>query len=234
MFSPTRGFGCAAAATSLVALSACAPETIQHHMQEHFAKVSAVKTAVIAGDFESAREPAEWLAEHDAYEALPGDWEPHVAALQEAAQRVAGASDLATAAVATADMGKACGTCHQALNEGAQFTVVSVPTEDSGVVAHMLRHEWAAQRLWEGLIGPSDEAWTRGAETLDELPLRPQGAAPEVTEWANTVHAVGEAAMQAADLDTRAQLYGELLGSCAQCHRALGRGPAQARPFGER
>jgi mono/diheme cytochrome c family protein len=226
-----RALGGAILPAALIGLAACAPETIQDHMQEHFAQVSEVHTAVVGGKLDAAKEAAAWLADHGAFEELPGDWEPHVTAMQTAAQQIVDANDLAAAAAGTAEMGRACGTCHMSLDEGGQFTVVELPVEESGVVAHMLRHEWATNRLWEGIIGPSDELWLAGAEGLEESPLRPQGAAQEVTDWANRIHEVGLEAKDAQDLETRASLYADVLGSCAGCHNALGRGPA-ATPFG--
>lgn len=215
----------------MTVLAACTrqQETPAEHMQQHFARVERVRDAVVAGDLDATREPARWLAGHDVMEGIPTGWEQHVTQMRRLAQVVVDARDLATAASATADMGGLCGGCHQSLDEGAQFTIVVVPSEESGVVAHMLRHEWAADRLWEGLIGPSDEAWRVGAEALGEAALDPQDTPEEVTVLARRVHELGAQAVETFGFSDRATLYGQLIASCARCHELMEAGPGTRR-----
>jgi len=86
----------------------------------------------------------------------------------------------------------------------------------------MYRHMWAADRLWEGLTGPSDDAWRSGAEVLARAP-----ASPPVTETPlpagvvallAEVRELGQAALEAETLAQRANLYAPFLASCAGCH----------------
>jgi hypothetical protein len=212
---------------TLAAIAACArqPETPAEHMQEHFAHVERVRDAVMAGDLDAARRPAEWLAGHEVMDGIPTGWEQHVTQMRRLAQMVVDAQDFAAAASATADMGGLCGGCHQSLDEGAQFTIVVVPSEESGVIAHMLRHEWAADRLWEGLIGPSDESWRVGAEALGEAALEPQDTPEEVGVLARQVHELGAQAAETFGFTDRAALYGRLITSCARCHELMEAGP---------
>jgi cytochrome c553 len=216
-----------AAACALALVSGCAPEpgTRADHMQEHFAQVDAVRDAIISGDLEATREPAEWLAGHESMEGIPEGWGQHVTQMQRSAQTVVAADDIAVAAAATADMAGICGACHQGLDEGAQFTIVVVPSEESGVVAHMLRHEWAVDRMWEGLIGPSDEAWDAGANALGEAALEPQDTPEEVGVLAARVHELGGEAVETTGFSARASLYGQLLTTCAECHQLMEAGP---------
>jgi len=210
----------------LVLLTACSqPETMADHMQEHFAQVEATRLAVISGDLDAAREPARWLARHEVTEGIPEGWQQHVVQMQLAAQRVVEASEVAPAAAATAEMGAICGGCHQGMDEGAQFTFVVPPPEEPGVVAHMLRHQWAAERLWEGLVGPSEEAWTRGVAVLAEAPLQPTESPEEVEQLASRVHQLGVQAGEVTGFIDRAKVYGDLLATCAQCHRLMDAGP---------
>ncbi len=210
----------------LVLLAACnQPETIVDHMREHFAQVEATRLAVIGGDLDAARERARWLARHEATEGISEGWEQHVMQMQLAAQRVVEASEVAAAAAATAEMGAICGGCHQGMDEGAQFTFVAPPPEEAGVVAHMLRHQWAAERLWEGLVGPSDEAWARGVAALSEAPLQPTESPEEVETLASRVHELGARAGEVTGFIDRAKVYGDLLTTCAQCHRLMDAGP---------
>ena len=222
-------------AAVLLAGAACgdggrAPEAEQvaAHMEDHFAKADELQRAVIAGDLAAAKAPAEWIVDHAEMPNMPAEWEPYLPPMRDAARVVAGATDLVTAAKATARMGAACGTCHRALGAHVQFDIEGALAEGGDAVSHMQRHVWASGRLWEGLVVPSGEVWQSGAQALDEVPLVPE----EVTEdsaifaqvkgTANHVHELGAAARQAGDADTRAAVYGEFLATCASCHKATG------------
>jgi hypothetical protein len=95
----------------------------------------------------------------------------------------------------------------------------------------MIRHRWAADRLWEGLIGPSDTAWTAGASALIDAPLYTDALTRDVEQYEPvtaltwTVHDIGARALMESDLTARAALYGQLLGTCAHCHELLKIGP---------
>jgi mono/diheme cytochrome c family protein len=195
-------------------------------MAEHFVKAAAMKSAVIRGDLEALGQDADWMASHELSANLPESWRPHLQAMQTAAQYAKEAKDATAAARALADMGRACGTCHQALG-GPKFEVGSPPAEGSGVELHMLGHQWAAERMWEGLIGPADAAWVKGAEVLARTPLMENELAdkksvpPEVELLAQQVHSFGEKGRAAVGAE-RAMLYAQFLATCASCHDKLG------------
>jgi hypothetical protein len=96
----------------------------------------------------------------------------------------------------------------------------------------MQRHQWAAERLWDGLVVPSDEAWQAGALALSEAPLAPQeltpgkSPVPKVGEMEQMVHALARQALDADRAEVRAHVYGQVLAACAACHAWLGGGPA--------
>ena len=227
MHTHTPPVVCASAALAMAALLACgAPESSADHMEQHFEQVDAVMTAVIAGDLAAVKQPAGWLASHEPAEGLPGDWEPFVTDMQAAARLAEGATDVATAAVATGEMALLCGACHAAVGQGTAFAFLTQP-EETGVTGHMKRHAWALDQLWQGLIGPSDESWQRGAQGLDESPI--QGGSVETRTLGLRVHELGAQAAEAADPAARAVLYGELLSTCAGCHVAAGSGPPSRR-----
>ena len=216
----------AATASATPSGSAGAPPALRALMAEHFSRAASVKNAVIAGDLQASKEDAEWMAKHELSRSLPDRWRPHVQAMQAAAQRVVDATDTATAARATADMGQACGSCHRALG-GPKFQVGSPPAEGSGAAIQMMRHEWAVDRMWEGLIGPSDAAWVKGSEALGGAILikkaLEKSVPPEVESLARKIRDLGEKSRSAAP-EERAALYGEFLGTCAECHSKLGVG----------
>ena len=85
----------------------------QQHMHSHLERVGAIKAAVIAGDLEAVREPAEWLAEHEKVE-VPDTWMRYVDEMQRYAEQAATAKNLVGAAAAVSEIGRACGDCHLA------------------------------------------------------------------------------------------------------------------------
>jgi cytochrome c553 len=200
------------------------------YAEDHFTQANTVRDAVTAGDLDALRAPARWLAAHELSETLPEAWKPHVAAMQRAAGQAVMAETIDAAAAATASMAQACGTCHVELG-GPKFTGLSPAGEESSVVADMRRHLWAADRMWEGLIGPSDTAWQAGAAALADAPLHPEAMAHDKTlpkedfDLAAQAHEIGAKGGTEKDAAKRAELYGRYLGTCAPCHTELGVNP---------
>ena len=100
----------------------------------------------------------------------------------------------------------------------------------------MQRHQWAADRLWDGLIAPSDTAWDRGMNMLVDVPLHPDDVTDEnsadvdtaaLDRIARRIHKLAGLGTIATTPTARSELYGEMLGLCADCHTRLGRGPGQ-------
>jgi hypothetical protein len=87
----------------------------------------------------------------------------------------------------------------------------------------MQRHQWAASRLWEGVIGPSDVAWREGASVMARTTIdlaRTTNAKPneDVVRHAETVHELSLRAIELSEPARRGALYGEMLEACASCH----------------
>jgi mono/diheme cytochrome c family protein len=199
-------------------------ERIEDYMADHFVIVTFSRDAVINGDLEALREPLRALADYD-YEAVaPGGWLPWIARIQAAARLTSDASTLEAAASGVVTMAQACGGCHEASAGGPDFdtsgAVLDSPASDT-LDARMQRHIWAADRLWEGLIGPSAEAWRDGASALAHAPSTPPITNPPLPpRFAAALLAMRELAegSATAKLDERAEVYAELLASCASCH----------------
>ena len=150
--------------------------------------------------------------------------------MKAAAARSTGASDLKEAGRDVGLVARTCGDCHTSF--GRPGILVEPPgAMSSGAHASMRRHQWAMDRLWDALVVPSDDAWNAGALALAEAPLVPEqltpskSPAPRVEELAQTVHDLGLKAASADRGDARAEVYGELLATCAECHKWLGGGP---------
>jgi hypothetical protein len=87
----------------------------------------------------------------------------------------------------------------------------------------MLRHQWAADRMWDALVAHNDDAWTAGADLLVDAPLFRDSKVelPEdLVKLGNQVHDLGARARATPTWPARAQLYGEFLATCATCHLA--------------
>jgi cytochrome c553 len=206
-------------------------ELIAKHMGEHYEQVAVAQKALIRGNLDDIREPVNWMASHQTVLGAPEGWGPHIREMQSAATSAAAAQDLETAAFAVASMSLTCGKCHEAV--GAEPSVPALgarglpPPEHIESVPHMLRHHWAVEQMWIGIINPSEDSWNEGVEALEISPLEPQKMTDNaemtanVGDWAKAVHEIGTKAAQAGDWDSRAELYGELLSTCARCHHEL-------------
>ena len=200
-------------------------------MWSHFLAAAEVQAAVIRGDLEATKEAATWLAEYDE-PGLPDGAEAFLRELQRAAARVVEATTIEAAGAATGRIAAACGSCHREYYPEMEPTGLVEPTPGGkgDLAAHMARHAWAADRLWDGLVLPSNAAWEGGADAFAGVPLATDDLAfdnPEgVRALANRTHELGRRAGLETEPSLRARTYGELLSACAACHQMTGQEPA--------
>lgn len=216
---PTAG---SLAATA--AIVACATVSTKDHMFEHFMEAGEIQSALIRGDLDGARPAAQRLAEDEGAEGLPSWSGPYLNSFREEAASVAAAETLEDASAGAARLFQSCGSCHQAVPGGPRFSLGDEAPADLDPVSHMSRHLWAADRMWAGLVGPSEVAWSEGLEALQDDPLSaedlPGGTAREedVEEMAELLHREAYYATQAANWTDRTEAYGRILASCGSCH----------------
>jgi mono/diheme cytochrome c family protein len=193
-------------------------------MYAHFDRAGEVHDALVRGRLDRARPGAEWLATHQEPRMLPEGSDQIGALMKMYAQNVREAEDLQEAAHATAQMGRTCGDCHRQYGVSPRFLVGTAPPSGSGARAEMSRHVWAAERMWEGLVGPEDYAWTSGAAALKEGWLNPRdvvsdaGDRERVRDLVRQVYTLGVQADRATTPEDRARIYGEFLTTCIDCH----------------
>jgi hypothetical protein len=201
--------------------------TVAAHMEDHFGRSIALRDALIRGDLEAAAEPAKWMAEHETYASLPEAWKPHVQDMRNAGQLILDGADVGAKARAAGQMAAACGSCHAGLKLGPKWTGESKDLDASGRSEHMQKHLMAAELMWRGLAGPSDEAWDAGLLALGEDALVPDSLADaespgkDVADLATKAHDLAKKGADAKDPEARAELYGEFLSTCADCHAKL-------------
>ncbi len=227
-------FGCASNNTPASApapAEAAEMEPLHSVMQQHFVHLDDLQKAVIAGDLTLAKQSARWVMDHHV-EVRNEGWRPHLAKLEKAAAHVTQAPDLMQASVGAARVAGACGSCHEA--HGIQMHFGAVPAaEGEDTRAHMKRHQWAADRLWDAVVGNSDPVWDEATTALADAPLHladgregPTDLALEmINEAAEVVHRVGEQGAQTKGRDARVEALGEFLSTCAACHSQLGIDP---------
>lgn len=195
---------------------------VAESMSDHFTFAIAVDDAVIAGRLDQARKAAGKLlaASPTTY---PAEWMPWVLQMRDAAHQAETATDMATAGKAVAEIVAACGACHSALGRGPAFIDMPAPAADAPT---MEVHRWAAERMWEGVVGPSDLAWRAGTARFPVLPDCTPDVGGEIVDQAaiNTareqVSALTATAAGTMELRPRAALYGEYVATCATCHRS--------------
>jgi len=195
-------------------------------MQAHFNDALLIRQAVIAGAPEDAVDPAYALTHIQDLDRLPDGWRVFVERMQGVAGRIQDSTTSSLAAAATADLGVSCGMCHQR-HGGPQASDEPAPPPSSSIERRMARHVWATERLWEGLIVPSNDAWAAGAQALGAEPF-PSEVLNDGGVYARS--AAGDFAQLAANApakktpEQRAALYAELLVTCGTCHRAMKHG----------
>jgi cytochrome c553 len=199
-------------------------------MQEHFSQAKAIQEGVINGDLEAVKTSAQWVVDHQTPEGLPEGWEPYVGAMKEAAQEAVTAPDVIAAAMPAAKIAENCGSCHLEVGARPLRVLPPEPPQDPATVPHMLGHLWGADRMWEGLIVPSDVSWANGVAPLAGDPLQPESLsehaeyADDLRALAIRVHELAAEGRDAVGQEARAVIYGEFIATCAECHQMLGIG----------
>lgn len=217
---------------ALVGVSAaCAPNVssdVEPRMLSHYQSAGQLYAGAAAGDLPTVQAAAWALAEAESGAGMPSSAMRYVEQLRGFARLASTAPDVSAAATAVARLGGTCGSCHRTMKRGPEYKIVTGPSEGATPVAtRMIRHRWAADRLWDGLVAPSDESWRAGADVLQDAPLFTDALTRDVehydavTRLAWEVHDVGVRGQGTRDQTARADLYGKLLGTCASCHRLL-------------
>ncbi len=194
-------------------------------MHDRFVFASQIERELAGGNLELARASAHVIAQLEEPDALP-IWQPFLATTRDAARQIERAEDLAAAATATGLLGLRCAQCHQAIAAKVVFRETPQPPRDTKLATQMLGHQWATEMMWQGVIGPAPERWTRGAELLATVPLNivAQAVTPSFQGDVDDVARVRMFARRAATMTTteqRAELFGTMLGTCAHCHSML-------------
>lgn len=193
---------------------------MRFHMHSSFDTVRGIERLLIRGKLDDARYFASSLAsEAD----IPGlsPWAKQVALVRERAAAVAAAVGIDDACRREAKLAEACASCHADAGAAPEFQPPpSVPADQPTIAARMARHQWAADRIWEGMVGDADDAWRAGLDVLAATPLAWPELGSDRAALARHLQQLAEEARHPAkaDRDERTRLYGEILVACAACH----------------
>lgn len=193
-------------------------------MQQHWEAGNALQHAMVRGDLTAARRAAANIAEVEEIPGLTWDAGPYLARMRTEALAVRSATSFQQASEAAGRMGAACGDCHARGNVGPRpdgTTTAPVVGEDDPQY-HMIRHAWAVDRMWEGLVVPSVDRWRAGARVLAEQAISAVGLNPEVSLLAARVHEMGRQALDDTRPSQQAERFGKILTDCAGCHAEMG------------
>lgn len=199
---------------------------LREHMQKHFESIRTIERAIVVGDIETAQKQSQWLAEHAAATKV-AEYAEENEAVRAAAAALAKEEKLEDMAHGAAKLASLCGHCHLVTTSITSFEWSEPPAAEGSAKDRMQRHLWAMDRLWEGLVGPSEISWQEGSKVLqtnpfpvDALPIDKESQ-PEAEERLATLAALAKEAGAATDLADRSKVYGELLGTCSGCHSKL-------------
>lgn len=197
---------------------------MQSHMYAHFDQAGAVHHNLMNGNLQAAKKSADWIASHTEIHGLPPGTSEYDDAVRTSAWRVTEAANLHEAAVAAAFMGSSCGECHREHRVEPPFLMGTAVPRGDGPRAEMARHVWAADRMWVGLLGGSDAAWQEGARGFQggwldtQEVLAEPGDRVRIREMTRHIYQLAAQAETAVHAEERAEIYGEFLVTCADCH----------------
>ncbi len=158
---------------------------------------------------------------------LPGSARTMEPALVVPTRALAEATTIDAAALALGEMGVACGSCHASQGVTLPLKAPEPPPTTEGFTEQMQRYHWAAERMWQGLILPSEAAIAESVAAIQALPT-----ADFHPEWAESLppgaQQTDAVVHQLAALTTTKQgwAYGSMLAACAACHTNLPGTPA--------
>jgi hypothetical protein len=196
---------------------------LKDHMQVHFEAIRSIERALVIGDLETAKVQAGYLANHKMSEEVKG-YEPEARAVQEAARAFVDSATAESAPLAAARLAASCGECHLVTTAITSYEWNPLPEDQNDAKSRMQRHLWAMDRLWEGLVSPSDTLWGYGADVLAGGPfpvdlVKDKVPAEKLKELTAIFDATAKQAKAASTQEERAAVYGRLLGTCASCHK---------------
>lgn len=195
-------------------------DVTRYHMARNFGDLQDIQRLLVANKLEDARARAFLLTQpprDDGLTLLAAESQ----AVEDAAAALVQAASVSDACRLTARVAQACAGCHVHVPRLVRPTPApEEPSPEPSLEVRMQRHQWAADRLWEGVVMGDERRWRQGLEVLAMRPVpMPKGDGLAHRLQAMAVDSLGRLEQQSDTYVTRAQAYGEMLVTCAACHR---------------
>lgn len=190
------------------------PTGIPPHGPAFERRTTEMRVAIIAGDPATARAKADRLKQQ--LEGSPMVEHSELDELRAVTHQATQARSLDQLAMSLATIGQTCGACHQHQGVASGETPLDPPP-----AMQMQLHQWATDRLWEGLVQASPTRWQQGCDALRDDPLTGEvndRVPREHVAQLKQVQALAHAAGQARDSNQQAKAYADLLTTCGNCH----------------
>lgn len=187
-------------------------------MERHFEEAQEMRMAAFRGEVDTVREVAVQFAARVAESTYPEPWGPEVERLEAVLAAAATVDDVRKSASLLAEVGASCGGCHREHRVPVQRAWPIEPDPEH----RMDTFDYATELLWLGLIVPSNEAWSRGAdayhaalscEGFESVPV-----GPEHVSACSSTRATGAAVLSARDDASRSRAFADVVLHCAGCH----------------
>ncbi len=205
---------------------AAVEEAVRDDMWQHWDEGTALRDAVVAGDLALVHAKAKAFDKRLPVSGLPEAARPHEVELKRILGELSEAGDLTQASASVGTLALTCGRCHGVVG-AVPGHEADMPPATAGIKAEMVRHQWAIERMWLGLVRGDAELFATSVDALAEAPLVPSGTPadsplpPLATELELAVHELAQSAKAASDDEARARRFGELLVTCATCHALI-------------
>ena len=193
---------------------------VRARMHTRLDAIRGIGNAIALSDLAQAQTQGRALAALEDPEVLP-QWQPFLAQVRISGEQLAQAKDIATAAPAAARLGALCGSCHQTLSGHATYSAAEQPAAGTNLASQMANHQWATARMWDGLVGPSEERWMQGAQALSSIKIDVAEVKVKLEVWTSKVRQLATDAKTTPAGDGRVALFGNLLTACAGCHAEI-------------
>lgn len=202
------------------------PRPVTEEMHAHRDAVERARDAAVLGDDVGLDAAARELYDRGGVEGIPEDVRHWLVELRRTARAVEAEADPVEAIRRTALLARPCGGCHEDAGVApVDWPSGGAPTDLDGAAAHISGAGWAVARLWEGVAAPSEEAWVAGRDVLGDprtfgggvrgRPIDPDAATVAVQR----LEGLAWVAARSGGPDERARLLGDVLVTCAGCHR---------------
>jgi cytochrome c553 len=196
---------------------------VRYHMHENFGMLRSIELLLVHGKLDDGKVLARAIAEAPEDPGMQA-FAKRSAAVREQAAALVAAPSVDEALRREAKLAAACADCHVDAGVLPEFAnPPRLPPDGDTVKSRMARHVWASDRLWEGMVGNSDEQWRAGLDVLAAAPFPWSAAEGDRVALAKRLQQLATDAKQTQSGDQlrdRARAYGEILTTCAACHSA--------------